>query len=153
MFTIQTTALIQGSGCRESTRPVSGRVKCAELSAVVKCDGRLIWGSVSEFVNSSRSLLPCNKKRKELYYAENEQEKKTGMGAVPERAWSHNLQWIVSAMLLRLQAELPCNSDWMSEISIEAVECGEIESNCVKKKSFNETIKLRNFIKAYRFKM
>jgi len=35
------------SGCGENTRPVSGRVQWAELSVVVKCDGRLIWGSVS----------------------------------------------------------------------------------------------------------
>ena len=46
-----------------------------------------------------------------LYYAENEQEKKTGMVAVSERAWSHNLQRFVQEMFLRLQAELSCHSD------------------------------------------
>ena len=46
-----------------------------------------------------------------LYYAKNEQEKKNGMVAVPERAWAHNLQRFVQEVFLRLQAELSCNSD------------------------------------------
>lgn len=47
MFTVQTTALIQGGGCRESTRPVSGQVQGTLFYDIVKSNGRLIWGSVS----------------------------------------------------------------------------------------------------------
>lgn len=38
MFTVQTTALIQGTGCRESTHPVSGQVQRTLFYAVVNCD-------------------------------------------------------------------------------------------------------------------
>ncbi|MBQ8782065.1 MAG: hypothetical protein IJZ72_10380 [Oscillospiraceae bacterium] len=38
-FTVQTTALIQGSGCRESTHPVSGCVLGMISYAVVKFNG------------------------------------------------------------------------------------------------------------------
>ena len=38
MFTVQTTALNQGGGCRENTRPILGRVLEMTFYAVVICD-------------------------------------------------------------------------------------------------------------------
>lgn len=71
-------------------------------------------------------------KWKEFYYVENEQEKKNGMVTVPERAWAHNLQRFVQEVFLRLQAELPWYSDWMSEIFIETFFCGGTIESTVK---------------------
>ena len=54
------------------------------------------------------------------------------MVAVPEWTWAHNLQRFVQEMFLRLQAELPCYSDWMSEVFIEAFFCGGTTESTVK---------------------
>ena len=47
--------------------------------------------------------------------AENEQEAKTGVGAVPQWPKQDNLQWALPQMCKSLQAELPSNCYWFCQ--------------------------------------